>query len=185
MNRLVGLPSFLRTMVQHVPDGEASLNPGDVWVLSSNSEFLGLAMVAAVKQSFVLAWPVTLPNEPAYPPAQQAGSWPSGEELWVWPTRETGLSTHLLHSPLGRALSPNKIKPVALALDDGDDPGLPLAKGQRDEQHDAQMLEKWQALCFITCPADPLHILDHTAFQDAGGSSQLATQVLGLPPAVS
>ena len=66
MNRLVGLPSFLRTMVQHVPDGEASLNPGDVWVLSSNSEFLGLAMVAAVKQSFVLAWPVTLPNEPAY-----------------------------------------------------------------------------------------------------------------------
>lgn len=163
-----------------------AVNAGDLWAMSWNGDFLGLVLIAAVKDGFVLGWPVTLPDDPAFAPALVADPTPLGFPLFIWPTREVGLGMHLLDRPLGRLLAPHRIQPIAWAMDDGDDPGIPLAPGSSQEpQHQARdqwMVERWAELCFHAWPRPDHHFLSQERVQSAGGSSAMAAQVLGMGP---
>jgi len=160
------------------------VRPGDLWVLTWDGVVVGLAMIAAAKNGFVLAWPVTLPGEVAFSPGLVVEDSPVGVPVTVWPTRETGIGNHLLDRSLGRLLSPDRIPPISFALDDGEDPGLVFASGSaRDAANldaDRLMVDHWTELCFNTGGAEEGPFLDSEKVKQAGGNSRIVGEVLGL-----
>jgi hypothetical protein len=157
---------------------------GDLWVMSWDCSYLGLVCVAAVKQGYILGWPVTLPEEPAFAPALVVNHTPLRMPLFLWPTRETGLGMHLLHWPLGRLINPQSIQRIAWALEDGEDPGMPFAPGAAADaantEADEAMVERWASLCFHTWPETRTLYLSETKIKNAGGIASRIADCLGL-----
>ena len=188
MSNLAGLPPLLadRNWDDSLSAADLVVRAGDLWVLSWDGTYMGLVCVAAVKQGYVLGWPVTLPDEPAFAPALVADNTPLGVLLFLWPTRETGLGMHLLHRPLGRLIDPRSIQRIMWALEDGEYPGLPFARGSAADQANAAvdeaMVERWTALCFHTWPESTPLYLSETKIKSAGGSSARVAACLRLTP---
>lgn len=189
MSDLTGLPPTLMvgpmaTRLEGLDDRE--VRAGDLWMLSWEGSYQGLAAVAAVKRGYILAWPATLSGEPSFAPGLVLSDSPLGLGLTLWPTRETGIGWHLLDRPFGRLLDPSRVQPIAWAMDDGRTPGLPLAGGSAvdpaNQRDDEAMVEHWARLCFHTWPAETRHYLNQARVAASGGSSQFAASVLGLRP---
>lgn len=188
MSRLEGLPSLVaaRDWDEQLSDADLEIKAGDLWVLSWNDTYQGLVLVAAAKHGFILGWPVTLPDEPAFAPALVLDNTPLGSPVLLWPTRETGLGVHLLHRPLGRLLDPRHIQRIAWAMEDGGDPGVPFAQGSATDLNnlaaDAELVERWAALCFHTWPSQAPLYLSETRIKSVGGSAARAARSLNLAP---
>ena len=137
---------------------------GDLWLLSWNYEVLGHIVLSGVAEDFVMGWPVTLPTEPAFAPAFFADS-PIGQNLGVWPTRETGVGIHLLHRRYGKFLSARLMCEIGKSIDDGEMPNIdfaPAPTGTASEiQFNDQMIDHWQSICFNQWP---LPISDQSPF---------------------
>lgn len=110
---------------------DTALRPGDLWVLSWDGRTVGHAVISAVKDGYVLVWPVTLPGEPAFAPGLTISPSPLGEPVVVWPTRETGIGLYLLDRSLGRLLDQQRLREISDALDAGVDPGRPSLRAVR------------------------------------------------------
>lgn len=181
--RPVGIPELARTLWD---DGvsDTQVRAGDLWILSWDGEVVGLAVVAAAKHGFVLAWPITLPVEVSFSPGLVVDDSPLGVPVTLWPTRETGIGNHLLDRSLGRLLAPDRIRLIARALDDDEDPGLPHAEGSAvdaaNTDADRLMVDHWTELCFNTGGAEDGLFLDQVKVQQAGGTSRIVGEVLGI-----
>jgi transcriptional regulator with XRE-family HTH domain len=186
VSNLTDLPPILATQSADDSPSVVALEvaAGDLWVMSWDGTYQGLVCVAAVKQGYILGWPVTLPGEPAFAPAVVVDNTPVGGPLFLWPTRETGLGTHLLHRPLGRLIDPRNIQRIAWAMEDGEDPGLAFARGfAADESNaaaDEAMVERWAALCFHIWPETSPLYLSETRIKRAGGNAARAAACLNL-----
>jgi hypothetical protein len=165
---------------------DTEVRPGDLWILTWDEEVLGLAVIAAAKHGFVLAWPVTLPGEVSFSPGLVVDDSPLGVPVTLWATRETGIGNHLLDRNLGRLLDPDRIRPLSFALDDGDDPGLAFAAGSAQDPDNADadrlLVEHWTELCFNTGGAEEGVFLDSSKIQQAGGIARIVGEALGLGP---
>ncbi|WP_143813899.1 hypothetical protein [Luteococcus japonicus] len=187
MSRLLDVPQVLQPAIS-ANAAERDLEPcaGDLWVLSWDGRYLGLAMIAAVKPDYVLAWPVTLPSDLAFAPALVLEQSPIGSPLTLWPTREIGMGMHLLHQPLGRLLDAKRIQPIAWALEDGENPGLPFASGSASDEAnrdaDEEFVNRWTDLCFHVWPSHSHRFLSESKIKNLGGSAAKAAKVLGLTP---
>jgi hypothetical protein len=186
---LTGLPMALMTGSIATRLGKLSdpeVLAGDLWLLSWDCNYLGLAFIAAAKPGFVLAWPVTVPGEPSFAPGLKLAESPLGFAVTLWPTRETGIGWHLLDHPLGRLLDPPRIQHIARAMDDGHNPGLPIANGSAldsaNQRDDEAMVEHWGGLCFHTWPVERRHFLSQAKVAATGGSARSAASVLELKP---
>lgn len=184
-NRPAGIPASAHQLWDHGAQSD-QVRPGDLWILSWEGEVVGLAVIAAAKQGFVLAWPVTLPGEVAFSPGLIVEGSPLGVPVTLWPTRETGIGNHLLDRSLGQLIPPDRIPPISFALDDGDDPGLAFAPGSarapENTEADRLMVDHWTELCSNTGGAEEGLFLDSTKVQQAGGSSRIVSEVLGVGP---
>ncbi|SRX96058.1 hypothetical protein MSP7336_04333 [Mycobacterium shimoidei] len=182
-DRPVGVPASAHELWDRGAQSE-HVRTGDLWILSWEGEVVGLAVIAAAKHGFVLAWPVTLPGEVSFAPGLVVEDSPLEVPVTLWPTRETGIGNHLLDRSLGRLLPPDRIPPISFALDDGDDPGLDFAAGSaRDAENtdaDRLMVEHWTELCFNSGGAEEGLFLDSAKVQQAGGNSRIVGEVLGL-----
>lgn len=169
-------------------DGVADkrVRPGDLWILSWDGAVVGLAVIAAAKHGFVLAWPVTLPGEVSFSPGLVVDDSPLGRPVTLWATRETGIGNHLLDRNLGRLLEPDRIRSLSFALDHGDDPGLTFAPDsvQSADNADADrvLIEHWTDLCFNTGGAEEGVFLDSSKLQQAGGTARIVGEALGVGP---
>jgi hypothetical protein len=176
----------VETRLEGVPDRD--VQAGDLWLLSWNGDYQGLAFIAAAKAGYVLAWPVTPADEPSFSPGLMLSDSPLGSAVTLWPTRETGIGWHLLDRSLGRLLDPPRIQAIAWAVDDGLDPGLPVASGSAldpaNKRDDEAMIEHWTHLCFHVWPPSTYHYLDQGKVLAAGGSSRLAASIFGLEPQI-
>lgn len=127
---------------------------GDLWLLSWDRDGLGLLVVTRVDESFVLGWPATLPSDPAYSPAVPVLS-PFGDEIYIWPTRETGVGLHLLHRRYGSLVEPSQVNRIKDIIDD-DEPRIEFAPDADDAdmamEHSERMLEQWESICFNEWP---------------------------------
>ncbi|WP_279071866.1 hypothetical protein [Microbacterium lacticum] len=122
---------------------------GDLWLLSWDAQALGLVIVSGVAPTFILGWPVTLPDAPAFPPAIRVEESPLGG-IAVWPSRETGVGNHLLHRCFGSALSERTMHLLADAFESGTDPVLPFASvnigSEERELASDQLVDEWEAI---------------------------------------
>lgn len=181
--RPAGIPASAHQLWDRGVQSE-QVRAGDLWILSWEREVVGHAVIAAVKHGFVLAWPVTLPGELSFSPGLVVEDTPLGVPVTLWPTRETGIGNHLLDRSLGRLISPDQIRPISFALDDGDDPGLPFAPGSARDPENAEadrlMVEHWTELCFNSGGAEDGLFLDSAKVQQAGGTSRIVGELLGL-----
>ena len=183
MSTLAGLPPALADHDwSEQPASGLSVFAGDLWVLSWDGTYRGLVCVAAVKDGYILGWPVTLADQPAFAPALVVARSPLNSPVNLWPTRETGLGMHLLHKPLGKLLDPEAIQPLSWALEDGEDPGLPFASGSAADPANAAadeaMVERWETLCFHTWPESTSpQYLSETKVKRAGGTAMGVTHV--------
>lgn len=163
-----------------------SLRPGDLWILSWDDKVLGIALIAAARDDFALAWPVTLPGEASFAPGLVIENSPLGIPVTLWPTRETGIGLHLLDRSLGRLLDGNVIRPLAFALEDGEEPAFPAAPGSAwDEDNrdaDRALVEHWSGLCFHMAGGENEIRLDSERVLAAGGSSRSTMELLGMSP---
>lgn len=174
--------------------GSCSTEPavGDLWLLSWDGEALGLVVVSGVAPSFVLAWPATLTTEPSYPPAVEVKQSPIGS-INVWPSRETGIGTHLLHRNLGQTLSERTMSLLDVAFEEGSEPPLPFVSPNVQEADFAalsdEMVEHWEAINTHLWPAPILGAtpLDSEFLQQQGISLTFVREVLGVstPEAVA
>lgn len=162
------------------------IRPGDLWILSWDGEVVGLAMIAAAKDGYVLAWPVTLPGEASFAPGLVIDKSPLDVPVTMWATRETGIGNHLLDRNLGRLIAPERIRALSWALDDEADPGLSFAPGSAQDVENADadrlMINHWTELCFNTVGAEEGLFLDSARIQLAGGTSRVVGEALGLGP---
>lgn len=128
---------------------------GDLWLLSWESEGLGLLVVTGIAETYVLGWPATLPLEPSYAPALRVES-PLGCEVAVWPTRETGVGLHLLHHSFGQVIEPPLIREIWDAVEDDQEPPIPFAPAapslEEAVAQGEQMLVEWESICFNQWP---------------------------------
>lgn len=188
MSNLAGLPPLLaaRNWDERPSAADLEVKAGDLWMMSWDGTYQGLVCVAAVKQGYILGWPVTLPDEPAFAPALVVDRTLLGSSVLLWPTLETGLGMHLLHRPLGRLIDPRSIQRIAWALEEGEDPGLPFARGSAADAANAQadeaMVERWAELCFHTWPESAPSYLSETSIKKAGGTAARAATSLNLTP---
>ncbi len=196
MIELCGLPPGIE--IADGPSGHSQGNnvePGSLWVLSWDATYLALALVAAARSGYVLAWPVSAPGEAVFSPALRVGAWPSGAPMYAWPTRETGIGLHLLHRRIATGLPADSIRHIARALDDGVDPGLPFAAGRASDagnrQADVEMIDHWATLCYRSgkryythplAPAEPISIYASLDEHAARCVIDRARQIAGLDP---
>lgn len=183
VNRPAGIPATAHDLWD-MGVQSTQVRAGDLWIFSWDGEFVGLALIAAAKDGYVLAWPVTLPDEVSFAPGLIVEESPLGVPVTLWATRETGIGNHLLDRSLGQLLPPDRIRPISFALDDEEDPGLPFAAGSaRDPENadaDRLMVEHWTELCFNTGGAEEGQFLDSAKVRQAGGDSRIVGEVLGL-----
>lgn len=129
---------------------------------------------------------MSVPDESAFAPALVVNQTPVTSTLMVWPNRETGLGMHLLHRPLGRLIDPARIQRIAWALEDGEDPGMPFARGSAADEANAEadeaLVERWAALCFHTWPESAPRYLSETRIKNAGGNAMRAAKCFNLTP---
>lgn len=183
VDRPAGLPDSAGSLWEHgLPD--TTVNPGELWVLSWDGHTVGQAVISAVKADFVLVWPVSLPNEPAFAPGITIPRSPLGVSVTAWPTRETGIGLYLLDRKLGQLLNRDRVLAIADALEVGQDPGYPFARGSAaDDQNraaDAALIEHWHDLCFNLGAVPDGQFLDSGKIRAHGGSSKDAAQTLHL-----
>jgi hypothetical protein len=180
-----GIPESARTLWDEGVS-DTQVRAGDLWILSWDGEVVGLAVIAAAKHGFVLAWPVSLPGEISFSPGLVVDDSPLGVPVTLWPTRETGIGNHLLDRSLGRLLEPDRIRAIAMALDAGEDPGLPRAEGSAldtaNTDADHSLVEHWIQLCFNTGGAEEGLFLDAAKVTAAGGGARIVGEVLGFGP---
>jgi hypothetical protein len=182
---LKGLPEPLADIVHgSSPVESVDVRPGDLWSLSWDGFYLGLALVAAVKSTFVLAWPVSGNDEIVFAPALALPGRSSRFASYVWPTRETGLALDLLHCAVGPGLPADRIPAIAWALEDGTDPGLPFASGGATDPEnvlaDESMIDRWTALCYHAWPPEERSYFSSLAFQHLGGTARSAADALEI-----
>ena len=130
---------------------EWSLTPpkvGDVWVVSSSGVDEGIVLISAVRDGYVLAWPVTSCNENAGYPALELSLANVGS-LIAWPEAEFGLSSAGLDRSLGSAISPELANKVMRSLRTGTRVEgvkyLPVRIGAAaDDALDAVCTEAWR-----------------------------------------
>jgi transcriptional regulator with XRE-family HTH domain len=171
-----------------------ALEVGDLWLLSWDQEALGLAVIAGIAPTFVLVWPVGLPDDEAFPPAIEVPSSHLSAGLSVWPTRETGVGIHLLDRCFGRLMSPRAMALTAEAAEDPvAEPPYPLVDvrppGLEIEEASDRLVDRWESICFHTWPRveagnSPLSV---ARLRKAGLSLEDVAVALGLdtPDAVA
>lgn len=185
VDRPTGIPESAHKLWD---DGMGAVPPrsGDLWVLSWDGNFVGLALIASAREDFVLVWPVTFPDETSFTPGRVISQSPLDIPLTVWPTRETGIGVHLLDRSLGQLLEPELVRTVMRALDGDEDPPLAAASGSAHEEKnqaaDRALIEHWTELCFHTGVVAVEKFLNSDQVQAAGGSSRSAAAALGLAP---
>lgn len=184
MTDLTGLPEVLAKALEGLPENAATAPvAGELWTLAWDGQYLGLALIAEVKDGYIFAWPVTLPGEAAFAPALKIHSTPLQLGLYVWPTRETGIGFHLLDRPLGSLISAGQINQLARATRRGEATRYPYAEGHADDPEnqaqDAAMVERWADLCFMEWPDGQDIFLSEAGIKAAGGTPAQAARVLG------
>ena len=162
---------------------DVEISAGDLWSLSWDGEALGYILIARAFDGYVLGWPVTRTRETSYAPGLLIDSSPLGEPITLWPTRETGLGTHLLDTRNGALLTPSQVRAIAWAIDDGKAPPLPTSAVETDDEQDALMVEHWADLCFHEWPDSNLRFLDEAALRSHGVRAGQVRDALGLDAA--
>lgn len=182
-------PTGIPESTHHLWDeGTGATTPqrGELWVLSWDTDVVGLALIASAREDFVLAWPVSLPGEASFAPGRVVDQSPLDVPVTLWPTRETGIGLHLLDRSLGRLLDVEFMRSVMRALDDESEPPLRAAAGSADDPRnsaaDRALIEHWTELCFHNAGVGVENFLDRDQVQAAGGSARTAADVLGLAP---
>ncbi|MFK4790532.1 hypothetical protein [Microbacterium sp. ZW T5_56] len=130
---------------------------GDLWLISTDGEALGLAVLASVHTTFVLCWPVTTADSPVFEDVLEVASTPLGAPLLAWPARETGIGLHMLHRNYGSMLTSRTMRIVEALIDDGGaEYPLPLAPrtvgGEEAHAMSDEMVERWERICLDTWP---------------------------------
>jgi hypothetical protein len=93
---------------------------GDLWVVSWDDVDLGLVLIAAIRPSHVLVWPVTATEpEPSAPCFRPKADW-LHTELYAWPEAEAGVSKALLSRRLGPCLDDRAMRQIHGAVFDGE-----------------------------------------------------------------
>lgn len=106
-----------------LPIGRPAVMPlvGDVWSLAVGRQVMGVVMVAALRPTHVLAWPVTNPSDDAAAPAFPF-SLPSGDGLVAWPDAEFGLSMATLYRRLAPVvLDDRRLRAIRWSMSSGED----------------------------------------------------------------
>ncbi|MEU3475322.1 hypothetical protein [Rhodococcus sp. NPDC006774] len=129
---------------------------GELWLLSWNSAAVGLVLISRVRDDYILAWPVTVPPDPAAGPALRLQSADLHAELALWSVAETGLGRHLLHRRVGLGLSTDVVEEVRAAVRTGHSPPLEVFGGEEADEAAfiAELLRQYQHLCFNEWPTD-------------------------------
>ncbi|MBB1020256.1 hypothetical protein G6030_02930 [Dietzia sp. E1] len=157
---------------------------GDLWALSWNAEEVGHAVISAVHESFVLAWPAEINEDNSFFPGILVEMEHQDAPVTVWPTRETGIGNHLLDHRIGQAIHPSQIAPVSTALEEGKETAFPFAARHREdlnqESYDNRMLEHWQELCFLTVESTASEFFDRDEASKIGLKAKEVAEALGL-----
>lgn len=179
------VPERARTLWEN-GTGDDRIRVGELWVLSWDAETVGLSVIAAVRDGYVVVWPVTLPGETSFAPGLVLEQSPLEVSVTMWPTRETGIGNHLLDRSLGKLIDPERIHAIADALEEGNDPGFPFATSSAWDRENAAadraFVERWTELCFNTGGVEHDMLLDAARVQSAGASSRMTAQLLDLGP---
>lgn len=189
MTELLGLPNLLaEDLASTTTASPTEPQVGELWMLSWDRAFLGIACIAEVMEDHVLAWPVTLPDEPAFAPALYVGETPLHHGLYMWPTRETGLGKHLLDRPLGRLVPADLVDSIAMGARRGETTRYPYAAGfcfdDENQTADEAMVVRWVGLCFHVWPPEDrdLYISD-AKIKSMGITPQQVAEAMGLDAA--
>lgn len=104
-----------------LPDSGSHDNPvvGDVFVVVTDNEPLGLVLVSRVFEDFVFAWVITTDSDAASFPALKIRL-PHGEEVALWPESEFGLATAALGYRIANVLDEKTIRFLRLAPKEAD-----------------------------------------------------------------
>jgi hypothetical protein len=176
-------PSAVELWESGLPDTQ--IRAGDLWVLSWDGATVGHALIAAVKDDYVVVFPVSTPDEPSFAPGLIVHSTPLGVPLTVWSTRETGIGNYLLDRSLGQLLAPERIHALTQAIERDTDPGLPPAVGSAsdpgNESADHALVDHWTELCFNDGGLPDIHYLDASKVKAAGADSRTTFELLSLP----
>jgi len=171
-------------------DAPADPAVGDLWLLSWDGVGLGLGVISARHDGFVLIWPVSVPSDPVAPPALAVADSPLGVPLFPWPSRETGVGDALLHRRLGTLLSPLAMARTAEAFDEGSEPPLPFASSPVDDTAQAalaysvELVGAWERICLLQWPSlDQESRLDPDAMRDSGLAPSAVADALGIDTA--
>lgn len=137
------------------------LRVGDLWLLSWDQEAVGLAVVSGIASTFAIVWPVSLPQDPIFPPAMSIPESPLGVPLAVWPTRETGVGSHLFHRRYGALLTDRAMASTeAYLAGEAEETPFAFAEPNVDvgdyEAASDELIDRWEAICLNTWPESEL-----------------------------
>jgi len=176
--------------------GETAATPevGDLWLISWNGEALDLAVIASIRDTYALCWPVTLADAPVFAPVLEVPATPLQVPLNVWPTRETGTGLHMLHRRLGRLLTAKTMSLIDVAVETSEAHfplllATPTVEGQEAEHESDKMVDRWERICLNTWPevVPGLSPFNADAFRELNLHPGDLADILGIavPAAVS
>lgn len=182
-------------MIDEVPSGvdpdawlsarpAATVQVGQLWSMSWNAQHLGLGVLAGVAPTFVLVWPVSLPDEARFPPAVAVPAATLRADVAVWPTRETGVGLHLLHRCFGSLMSARTMEVISEAAEDSVEGPFPFVDAWPTvidiEAASDDMVDRWESICLHTWPQALAGVspLDTEVLKEHGLSLEVVAQVL-------
>lgn len=184
------LPEVSRGTWLHGITGEPAV--GDLWLLAWD-DLVELCIITADRDSYFLAWPVTLDLDKASGVAGilPADTSPIGVAFVVWTQAETGLGKHLLARRLGPAIDSAEVYELRRSIAEDIEPdSAPQGWIVSDRHPDSdlgryldELLLKYQILCFHEWPAaEPGDaVFDQLALQNRGVDPRKLGDILGIP----
>ncbi len=162
---------------------------GDVWVLSSDGRDVGVVVVSAVRDTHVLAWPVTNESRVASFPAFKFGV-EEDATFVAWPEAEFGLVNAGLDRRIGRALTADQTKAVFRSMHSGRvAEGVDYCEEKTDSEANlalgAVCAEAWRLGDLALLSAGGGVVLDSAVLEENGVDSERLEGVVSVEPAIA
>lgn len=165
--------------------GTSLPRPGDVWVVTIDGRDIASVLTVAVRETYVLAWPVTAVNDQVFWPAFPANV--GAETLLVWPHCEFGMATAALGRKIAAPLEERTVRDIRWALAEREPMPVPAQPPRPDGGPTGALV----AVCDQTwavgdwswpSAAAGEGVFNTEALEDAGIDARRLGQILSIQP---
>lgn len=174
-----------------LPEIGASIEPriGDLWEVAWDGEPLALVLIAGLRDTYLLAWPVTSASgHETFPCFPFSSPEVSDSTLIAWPDAEFGLNRAVLRKCIAQEpLTDREVRLIVGALEDDTDIPREFCDAPESDQADNDLLrvcsQAWRLGDIEWPTASSTGVINRSTWDEAGLDAPAIASTMAIPPA--